>query len=241
MVSKDDIVAIFSKSGETDELLYLLPTIRNKGARTIAITSNPSSRLVKGSDFSIHLPCVSELCPFDLAPTISTSIQLLFGDVLAISLMKVNGFGLEDFAQNHPAGRIGKRLSVKVRDLMLDEVNAPLCAANKLLEEVLADFTNKRCGCLVVIDEKKKLKGIFTDGDLRRALQAKGEKVLKEKLGNLMTPGPLSIKSEALAWEAMKLMEADQKKPVMVLPVLKDEGGEVVGLIKMHDLIQAGL
>ncbi len=240
MVSKNDMVLLFSKSGETEELLQLLPFLRKIGAKIVAITSNLQSRLSKGADFALELPCVAELCPFDLAPTISTEIQLLFGDVLAIALMQEKQFSLENFAQNHPAGRIGKRASLKVRDLMLDREKSPLCHPHDTLEDVLADFSSKRCGCLVVVDEKKKLRGIFTDGDLRRALQAKGEKVLKEKLSTLMTPAPKHILSEDLAWEAMKMMESDQKHPVMVLPVLEEEG-QVVGLIKMHDLIQAGL
>lgn len=239
MVSDKDILVIFSKSGETEELLQLLPSVRNKGALIIAVTSNCNSSLVKGAALFVELPCRSELCPFDLAPTTSTEIQLLFGDVMAIGLMQKKGFGADKFAQNHPHGQIGRRLTLRVKDLMLDKALTPLCFAQDKLQDVLNDFSNKRCGCLVVIDSEKKLKGIFTDGDLRRALQAKGEQVLKESVGNLMTSSPKSIDSTALAWDAMKLMEADQKHPVMVLPVI--EGERVVGLIKMHDIIQAGI
>ncbi|HEY4831357.1 MAG TPA: KpsF/GutQ family sugar-phosphate isomerase [Waddliaceae bacterium] len=240
MVSKKDAVIILSKSGETEELLQLLPFIRNKGAKILGITSNKESRLARGSDHIVILPCENELCPFDLAPTTSTEVQLLFGDVLAIALMEIRGFSLSQFAENHPGGRIGRRSSMCVRDLMLDKESSPLCLSEDRLEEVLIDFTNKRCGCLIIIDEKRQLKGIFTDGDLRRALQAKGEKILKEKVGELMTRTPKAIKAAALAWDAMKLMESDQKHPVMVLPVLDDKD-EVIGIIKMHDLIQAGL
>lgn len=240
MVSKKDLVLILSKSGETEELLQLFPFIRNKGAKIIAVTSNGSSRLSVGADHSVLLPCENELCPFDLAPTTSTVVQLMFGDLLAIALMERNGFSIDQFAENHPGGRIGKRSTLRVRDLMLDKELTPICLAEHLLEEVLIDFTNKRCGCLIVIDDRKHLKGIFTDGDLRRALQNKGEGVLKEKLGELMTHAPKSIDAHALAWDAMKLMESDQKKPVMVLPVLGTHE-EVVGIIKMHDIIQAGL
>lgn len=239
MVTKKDLVVILSKSGESDELLELLPFIRNRGAPLLAITSNARSRLSNGVDCSVTLPCPSELCPFDLAPTISTEIQLLFGDVLAIAVMKAKGFTLDEYAANHPRGRIGRRLTLKVHQIMLDKERTPLCSPEDRLQEVLMDFTNKRCGCLIVIDEKKRLKGIFTDGDLRRALQAKGDQVLQEKIGALMTLAPKAIDSDSLAWEAMKLMESDQKQPVMVLPVVERE--EVVGIIKMHDLIQAGL
>lgn len=240
MVGKKDIVLILSKSGETEELLHLLPFIRNKGAKIVAMVSNQNSRLAQGADHVLSLPCENELCPFDLAPTTSTVIQLLFGDLLAIALMEMRGFSVDQFAENHPRGQIGRRSSMRVRDLMLEKEATPLCFSESTLEEVLIDFTNKRCGCLVVIDEKKQLKGIFTDGDLRRALQKKGEKVLQEKVGELMSHSPKAISAEALAWDAMKLMESDQKHPVMVLPVLGD-GKEVIGIIKMHDLIQAGL
>ncbi len=240
MVTEKDLIILLSKSGETDELLHLLPALRNKGAKIIAITSNPHSRLVKSADLFLELPCSGELCPFDLAPTISAEIQLLFGDVLAIALMQSKDFTLNAFAQNHPAGRIGRRATIKVKDLMLDIKKAPLCFPKDYLKDVLLDFSDKRCGCLVVIDEEKNLKGIFTDGDLRRALQIKGEQILQLSLGDMMTHSPRFIKADALAWEAMKLMEADQKHPIMVLPVLNEET-KVVGLIKLHDIIQAGL
>lgn len=240
MVGDRDFVLILSKSGETEELLQLLPFIRNKGAKVFGIVSQKESRLVKGADFSVILPCQGEICPFDLAPTTSTEIQLLFGDVMAMALMQAKGFNLDQYADNHPGGQIGRRSSMRVRDVMLNKTRLPLCLSENRLEEVLRELTEKRCGCLIVIDEQRRLKGIFTDGDLRRALQAKGEAILKAKIEELMTRAPKAIQSEALAWDAMKLMESDQKHPVMVLPVL-DEAEEVVGILKMHDLIQAGL
>ena len=240
MVSKSDLVLVLSKSGETDELLNLLPFIRSKGAQIVAITSYPFCRLSKGSDHTVVLPCENELCPFDLAPTTSTQVQLLFGDALAIAVMESRGFDIDQFAANHPGGQIGRRSLLKVRDLMLDQERTPLCLSHDQLETILVDFSNKRCGCMIVIDDQKHLKGIFTDGDLRRALQAKGEKVLQQKVGALMTSAPKAILADALAWDALKLMESDQKHPVMVLPVI-DESQAVIGIIKMHDLVQAGL
>lgn len=241
VVTKNDLVVFLSKSGETDELLELLPFVRNRGAKICAIVCNAHSRLAKGADFSVLLPCAGELCPFDLAPTLSTEEQLLFGDVCAMAIMQLRGFSLDHYAENHPAGRIGKRASLKVKDLMLGEESAPFCAADQSLKDVLIDFTNKRCGCLIVIDENKELKGIFTDGDLRRALQLKGEGVLEEKVGNLMTSCPRSISKEAMAWDALRVMEGDQKNPITILPVLDKNGDRVIGVIKMHDLIQAGI
>ncbi len=239
MVGNQDCVLILSKSGETDELLQLLPFLRNRGSRLLALTSEPDSRLAKGVDLFVHLPCLSELCPFDLAPTISTEVQLLFGDLLAMAVMEAKGVSLDQYAANHPGGRIGRRASLRVSELMLQKERTPTCKATDSVEEVLVDFSSKRCGCLVVLDDKKRLQGIFTDGDLRRALQAKGEKVLREKVGDLMTPSPKSISLKAHAWEALQMMEADQTHPVTVLPVVDQE--EVVGIVKMHDLIQAGL
>ncbi|MCH9609160.1 MAG: Arabinose 5-phosphate isomerase KdsD [Chlamydiales bacterium] len=241
MVSEKDTVLLMSKSGETEEMLQLLPVLRSKGVQVMALCSNSRSRLVQGVETSVILPCENELCPFDLAPTTSTEVQLLFGDVLTIALMEYNRFTLDQYAVNHPSGRIGRRATAKVKDLMLDEKRTPTCRPDDLLAQVLVEFTDKRCGCLLVIDEERKLKGIFTDGDLRRALQEKGDQVLKEKIESLMTLAPKSIDEDALAWDAVKVMESNQKSPVMVLPVLEKERGEVVGIIKMHDLIQAGL
>lgn len=241
MVSSNDVIFLLSKSGETAELLQLLPFLRNKGVEVVAITSNKGSSLAKRADYSVYLPCEQELCPFDLAPTISAEIQLLFGDVLTIALMQDHCFTLDDYAQNHPGGRIGKRATLRVRDLMLDEKRTPFCLPENQLGDVLAEFTDKRCGCLLVVDQKRKLQGIFTDGDLRRALQDNGNQVLEKIIGDLMTPLPKSIDEDALAWDAVRLMESDQKHPVMVLPVLKREVGTVAGIVKMHDLIQAGI
>lgn len=241
MVDKQDVVFLLSKSGETDELLQLLPSLRSKGVEVVALTSSEQSRLAKGSDYSVALPCEKELCPFDLAPTISAETQLLFGDVLAVALMEDKRFTLDEYAKNHPSGQIGRRATIRVRDIMLDQKRTPFCHPDDLLEHVLVEFSDKRCGCLLVVDQKQKLRGIFTDGDLRRALQSKGDQVLKERVESIMTPLPKSIHDDALAWDAVKLMESDQKHPVMVLPVLKREQGTVIGIIKMHDLIQAGI
>jgi len=241
MVSSEDIVVILSKSGETEELMQLLPSLRAKKAAIVAICSSPNSSLVKGADSAVILPCEHELCPYDLAPTTSTQVQLLFGDALAIGLMERKRFSLDRYAENHPSGQIGRRASFKVKDFMLCRERTPICKPHDTLEAVLMEFTNKRCGCLLVVDEKEQLLGIFTDGDLRRALQSRGAAVLEAKIEEIMTRGPKSIHDDDPAWDAVRLMESDQKHPVMVLPVLDREKSSVVGIIKMHDLIQAGL
>ncbi len=241
MVSSDDLVVILSKSGETEELLQLLPSLRTKKAFIVAVCSNPQGRLVRSADSAIILPCEHELCPYDLAPTTSTQVQLIFGDALAIGLMEKKRFSLDRYAENHPSGQIGRRAAFKVSDLMLCRDRTPTCRPKDTLEGVLMEFTNKRCGCLLVVDEQERLLGIFTDGDLRRALQSRGSAVLEATIEELMTPSPKSIHADAPAWDAVRLMEADQKHPVMVLPVLDRDRSSVVGIIKMHDLIQAGL
>lgn len=238
-VGSNDIVIMLSKSGESDELLQLVPFVRNKGAAVLAMVCQKGSRIAQAVDATIYLPLERELCPFDLAPTTSASIQLLFGDILAVALMRSKNFSKEEYAKNHPAGRIGKRISVHVSDLMLRGDAVPTCKPDQLLGDLLVELSNKRCGCLLVTDERENLLGIFTDGDLRRALQRDLGDVLQKPIHELMTREPRRTTPDALAWDAMQKMEENQKSPIMVLPVVEE--GRVVGLVKMHDLIQAGL
>ena len=240
IVSENDVFVMLSKSGESDELLNLIPFLRNKNVKIIALVSNPSSRLAKAVDFAFFLPQEPELCPFDLAPTTSTVIQLLIGDVLAVALMEQKQVSYDQFALNHPGGRIGRRVVTRVRDLMIKNEGIPLCKPNDKLVDSLVELSNKRCGCVLVVNEEKELMGIFTDGDLRRALQGHGSKALDSSLEKLMTRSPRWIAAESLAWDALHIMEGDQKNPITVLAVL-DQSSKVVGIIKMHDIIQAGL
>lgn len=240
LVTEKDLFIGISKSGETDEIFNLLPYIRNKGAKIIIFTSNPNSRLANAADLKLILPFDKELCPFNMAPTISTTAQAIIGDILAIALMERHRFTLNDYAMNHPAGTIGRRITVRVRDLMLQGDALPLCFPNDHLIDMLVVLSEKRAGCLLIIDDNKKLLGIFTDGDLRRSLQKKGPDVLNTPIHSIMTKGGLTIGPYALAWDAMKMMEKNQKSPVMVLPVIDEEGG-VIGLIKMHDILQSGI
>ncbi len=240
IVSKGDLFIMMSKSGESDELLQLIPCLRNKGATLVAVVNQENSRLSAACDFSLLLPMETELCPFDLVPTTSAMTQLLLGDVLAIALMQQKNFGLGEYALNHPSGKIGRRLTLRVSDLMLKGANIPCCLPTDTLGNVLVELSNKKCGCLLVTDPNKKLLGIFTDGDLRRSLQNHGPQALEKGMHELMTPAARSIAPNCMAEHALKAMEGDQKRPVTVLPVLDDDGF-VVGLIKMHDIIQSGL
>lgn len=240
ILSKEDLFILLSKSGESDELLSLLPFLRNKGVKILGVVSNPKSRLAKACDFTVTLPVMKELCPFNLAPTTSTAIQMIFGDVMAIALMQKSNFTMDQYAMNHPAGSIGKRMTVKVSDLMLVGNHVPLCKPEDKLVDTLVELSNKRCGCVLVIDENKTLQGIFTDGDLRRALLNQGPNVLQMTMKQLMTCSPKFMPPGKLALEAMQLMEADQKNAITCLPVI-DDNKKVLGLIKLHDIIQSGL
>lgn len=240
IVTEKDLFVMLSKSGESDELLNLLPILKNKHVQTIAVVSNTRSRLSSGCALTIHLPVNQELCPYDMAPTISTTTQMIFGDVLAIALMRIRKFSQDQFVQNHPAGRLGKRITMKVEDLMVKGNALPVCKPENTLVEVLVELSNKRCGCILVTDEKNHLQGIFTDGDLRRSLQVHGEVVLKKTMKELMTSSVKWTVPSQLAWEAMRDMEGEPKKEISALPVLEN-GTKVVGLIKLHDIIQSGI
>jgi arabinose-5-phosphate isomerase len=249
IISQNDLVLFFSRSGQTSELINLLPAIRNKKAYCIAIVSNTESTLAKICDEYIHLPLEKELCPFDLAPTTSSIIQLIFGNTIVAHLMQKNGLTKEQYAANHPAGRIGKRLTVKVEDVMRKH-DLPICHATDKLIDNISLMSSKRCGCLLIcdtndtIDNKKKLIGIFTDGDLRRALELNGANALDQPLANLMIPNPNTTQKEIMAFDAMQSMEAINdttgKKRVSVLPVINDKG-IIEGLISLHDLVAYGL
>jgi arabinose-5-phosphate isomerase len=239
IVAPEDFFLAFSKSGESKELLDLLPFVKKKGARTIAVVSKRSSRLADMSDLVVHLPIEKEVCPYDLAPTVSTAAQLIFGDCLAIKLMQEREFTVTDFASNHPSGFLGKKITLKVADLMLRGEAIPTCRKSDRLIEVLHELTSKRCGCVLIASEEARLEGIFTDGDLRRAIQAKGEGALQVRMGELMTRSPLTGEPDQFAIEALRKMEENPDRLITVLPIL--DTNKIVGLLRLHDIIQSGL
>lgn len=239
ILSNQDLFILISRSGETEELLTLLPFAKKRGTKTLSIASNASSRLTKQCDFSVHLPFDKELCPFDLAPTTSTAVQLLFGDLLAIALMHEKKFDLSSYALNHPFGTIGKKLTLTVEEIMKTGNDVPYAHPEDRLSDVIDILSNKRLGAIIVIDQGYSLLGIFTDGDLRRGLQAQGTCVLEKKLREIMTTTPFYVSKKALAWDALKIMQKDPKKFVMVLPVVDED--KVIGLLRMHDIVQAGI
>ncbi|HSX10887.1 MAG TPA: KpsF/GutQ family sugar-phosphate isomerase [Chlamydiales bacterium] len=239
MVSAKDLFLTLSKSGESEELLGLIPYIRKRGAVTIGIVSHAASRLAKISDLVVQLPIEKEICPYDLAPTVSSAAQLIFGDCLAIALMQAKRFTVSDFASNHPAGFLGRKITLKVSDLMLKNGEIPLCNSQDRLIDILPELTGKRCGSIFIADEQLRLLGIFTDGDLRRAIHAKRESALQCLMGDLMTRSPKTIDPDQLAITALRQMEEDKSRLITILPVLQNE--KIVGLLRMHDIIQSGL
>ncbi len=230
---------MISKSGESEELLNLVSSIQRKKARLVGVVSNSHCRLARVCQSHIVLPVQKELCDFDLVPTTSSAVQLIFGDILAIALMKKKKFNLDDYILNHPAGTIGKKMTLSVKDLMLTGEEIPTCNPYDTLASVLVELSRKKCGALLITNDENHLEGIFTDGDLRRAIQAYGSEVLEKTMAEMMTPTAVAVFSETLAWEAMKEMQKDPKKWVMVTPVV--DKGKVVGILRMHDIIQSGI
>ena len=239
IVSAGDLFLAFSKSGESEELLGLIPHIRKKGAFTIGVVSNPASRLAHASDLVVHLPIQKEICPYDLAPTASTAAQLIFGDCLALALMQAKQFTVADFASNHPAGFLGRKITLKVSDLMLKGGAVPICHSSDRLIDILHELTSKRCGCILAAAGDMRLQGIFTDGDLRRAIHAKREQALQSRIEELMTRSPRTADPDAFAIAALRQMEEDPNRLITVLPVLRQ--GKIEGLLRMHDILQSGL
>ena len=239
ILSEKDIVFMLSKSGESEELLNLIPFIQRKKALVVGIVSTESCRLSKASQICMFLPVLKELCSFDLVPTTSAAVQLIFGDILTVALMTRKQFNLDDYVLNHPSGTIGKKMTLSVKDVMISGDETPLCSPHDKLGHVLVELSRKKCGALIVANQDYQLEGIFTDGDLRRALQTHGSDVLEKTMHELMTPTAVSVLSDMLAWDAMKEMQKIPNKWVMVTPVV--ENGKVVGILRMHDIIQSGI
>ncbi|KAG6776463.1 arabinose 5-phosphate isomerase [Populus alba x Populus x berolinensis] len=238
-LSASDILVLFSKSGNTEELLRLVPCAKAKGAYLVSVTSVEGNALTAVCDMNVHLPLERELCPFDLAPVTSTAIQMVFGDTVAIALMGARNLSKEEYAANHPAGRIGKSLIFKVKDVMKKQNELPICKEGDLIMDQLVELTSKGCGCLLVIDEESHLIGTFTDGDLRRTLKASGEGIFKLTVGEMCNRNPRTIGPDAMAVEAMKKMESPPS-PVQFLPVIKDDN-ILIGIVTLHGLVSAGL
>ncbi|XP_057804208.1 probable arabinose 5-phosphate isomerase [Salvia miltiorrhiza] len=239
ILSTTDLLVMFSKSGNSEELLKLVPCAKAKGVYLISVTSVTPNGLTRLCDLNVHLPLERELCPFDLAPVTSTAIQMVFGDTVAIALMGARNLSKDEYASNHPAGRIGKSLIFKVKDVMKKKDELPVCREQDLIMDLLVELTSKGCGCLLVINDDYHLLGTFTDGDLRRTLKASGEGIFKLTVGEMCNRNPRTIGAEAMAVEAMQKMESPPS-PVQFLPVVNDEN-IVIGIVTLHGLVSAGL
>ena len=237
MVMAGDVVVAVSNSGETDEILKLLPHFKRHGLKLIVITGNPESTLAKAGAVVLDVRVKEEACPLGLAPTTSTTATLAMGDALAVVLLEQKGFNEADFAMRHPGGMLGRKLLLRVEDLMYRGERLPLVQEMTTVKDALFEITEKRLGVTGVINDKQQLVGVLTDGDLRRGLESKGQ-ILSLAARDLMTRNPKTIPAETLASEAVAVME---KFPITSLFVLEHETKKPVGIVHLHDLIKAGL
>lgn len=238
IVAKDDIVLAVGKSGESEELLALLPFIRKIGARIVSITANAESTFARGSDLVLITPIEEEACPLNMAPTCSTTAALVLGDAIAMALMKLRNFQSDDFALFHPGGQLGKRLLLTVEDCMRKGDANPVISLSQSIRTMLCEMTSKRAGAVSVIDDHQRLLGLITDFDIRRTLED-GHDPLGLTIAEVMNAKPNWVYLDEKAIKALEFMEK-REKPISVLPVL-DRQEKVVGMIHLHDLVSRGI
>jgi len=234
MITEDDVVIALSNSGESDEILNILPTIKRLGAKIISITGKTTSTLSKESHVHLSAEVSQEACPLGLSPTASTTAALALGDALAVCVLDCRDFSAEDFARSHPGGNIGRRLLTRVKDIMRTGDAVPNVAENVLLSAALLEITQKGMGLTAITDAGGRPVGIFTDGDLRRAF-ANGVNADSAKIADVMHANPRTIQTNQLAVEALELMETKKINGLLVT----DEAGKLVGAFNMHDLLKA--
>ncbi len=234
IIQKDDIVLMLSKSGNTPEIKVLIPLIKNFGNKIIGLTANNTSYLAKNADFLLYTPMEKEACPNNLAPTTSTTLQLVMGDALAVALLDYKGFNDRDFAKYHPGGSLGKRLYLRVKDLIVNS-EKPVSNPHDLMKDVILEITAKRLGATAII-ENDELKGIITDGDVRRLLQQTGD-VAGITARDVMSDKPKTISLGALAVDALHKMQQHNISQLIVT----DENGGYAGMIHLHDLLKEGI
>jgi arabinose-5-phosphate isomerase len=239
MVTEGDVVIALSNSGETGEVLHILPSLRRIGAKLIAMVGNPNSTLAKNSDIVLNVGVTREACPLGLAPTSSTTAVLAYGDALALALLSKRKFTASQFAVFHPGGSLGRKLLLTVEDIMHSGTENPLVKADISVQDALFVITDKGLGAVSVVDNDNKMLGVLTDGDIRRGL-SKGVDFLKRPVTELMTASPKTITKEKLAAQALHIMESNLPKPITVLPVV-DAENHVIGLLHMTDLVRQGV
>ena len=233
MVTRDDVFVALSNSGETSELLTIIPVLKRQGAKLVALTGNPESTLGREADVHLYAGAKQEACPLNLAPTASTTAALALGDAIAVALMRARGFTQDEFARSHPGGALGRKLLTLVRDVMRSGDDAPRIAATATLTDALLEMSRGRMGMTAVVDQAQTVKGIFTDGDLRRAI-GKGLDLRKTAINDIMSANPRTIGPDRLAAEAVEIMERGKVTQLLVV----DEGGRLVGALNIHDLFR---
>jgi arabinose-5-phosphate isomerase len=238
VLQQDDVLLVIAKSGESDEVVQMLQVVKKMGNKIISILGNPNSRAGKLSDVIINAFVNREADPLNLAPTSSTTVSLVIGDTLASTIAKVKNFKPENFAFYHPAGQLGKRLLLNVEDLLILDQGEPIISVSATMKELIETITKPNLGGAIVVDNHRKIIGIVTDGDLRRAILKFGN-ILDRKIEEIMTKNPICVKKGTKAIDALHIME-DRPSQISVLPVIDDED-KPIGLIRIHDLIKAGL
>jgi arabinose-5-phosphate isomerase len=236
MITRDDAVLALSNSGETDEILTIVPVIKRLGAPLIAFTGNPNSALARAATVHLDIGVPAEACPLNLAPTASTTAALAVGDALAVTLLKARGFTEEDFARSHPAGNLGRRLLLHVRDVMRTGADVPMVRGHAPLAEGLMEVTRKGLGMTAIVDETNRVLGVFTDGDLRRALDRAAD-LHATRMDEVMTRRAKTVRPTTLAAEAVHLMEVNRITALIVV----DADDRAVGALNVHDLMRAGV
>jgi arabinose-5-phosphate isomerase len=236
MITSEDVVLVLSTSGETDEVRLILPLLTRLGVRIIAMTGKPASTLANHADVHINVAVDAEACPLGLAPTTSTTVALVMGDALAVSLLETRGFTAEDFARSHPAGQLGKRLLLHIQDIMHIGDEMPVISETASLSEAIVEMTKKRLGMVAIVDNENKVLGVFTDGDLRRALEQALDPH-KTAVGEIMTRNGKTIQPQALAAEAVKMLQQYKIQGLLVV----DDNSYLKGVLNFNDLLQAGV
>ena len=235
-VTKEDCLIAMSSSGETEEIIRLLPIIKRIGAVLISMVGNTNSTLARNSDCVLDVSIEKEACPLGLAPTTSTTVMLAMGDALSVALQEKKGFKIEHFALYHPGGSLGKRLLLKVGDIMRTGSASPLVKEDMSVKDVLLEITKARAGSASVVNKKGILRGIFTDGDLRRHLRAEGN-ITNKKIKEVMTKNPITVSRDMMAVDALEIL---QSRKIDEVPVI-DKKRKPIGLLDVQDLLKAGL
>jgi len=236
MIKKSDVVLALSNSGETGEVNLILPVLKRLGAGLIAMTGKPSSTLARHADVHLDISVEQEACPLGLAPTSSTTAALVMGDALAVSLLETRGFTRDDFARSHPAGQLGRRLLLHIRDIMHSGEDIPAVSQHSSISQAIVEMTRKRLGMTAIVDDDGKVIGVYTDGDLRRSLDSELDPH-KTPVSEAMTHGGKHISPDALAMEAAQMMQTHSIQGLLVI----DDDRQLVGALNFQDLLQAGV